>query len=285
MTKYILSDVYTKVRTRLAEAGVDTPHLDARLLIKHVFSVSDSDIIAGHGIELLPEIMAQLEALTERRVQGEPISRILAQREFWSLPFKVTKDVLDPRPDTETLVEVVLKSYRGSYPEQILDLGTGSGCILLSLLHEWPEAQGIGVDISMAALRVAEDNAVQLHLEQRAGFACSDWGQGVRTKFDLVVSNPPYIPDADIANLSPEVKNHDPLLALKGGQDGLKCYRSIIMELKSLLNPGGKAFLEIGYQQAADIQRIVEDTGLSLKHVHPDIAGIPRVVEISLGKT
>lgn len=280
-----VQSIYKDIKDKLAQAGIDTPDLDARIFMREVFGIEDSDFILDSPIkptEVQNDLLVQYVA---RRIKGEPVSRILGVREFWSLPFKVTADTLDPRPDTEIMIEAALKAFPDAKtPQKLLDLGTGTGCILISLLHEWPQAQGVGVDISEGALSVAAENAVRNNVSERAAFICADWGEGITDKFDVILSNPPYIPSEDIANLENAVKNHDPIHALDGGKDGLDCYKTIVMAIKSLLNTEGRAFLEIGYQQGADLTRIVEEYGLCVETIHPDLGGIPRIVEISFGE-
>jgi release factor glutamine methyltransferase len=192
---------------------------------------------------------------------------------------------LDPRPDTETLIEAALKRFKGNPPRKILDLGTGSGCILITLLSEWPQAQGVGVDISPAALDVARENAQINGIASRARFICGDWGEGLDESFDLIVSNPPYIPTQDIETLEKGVRNHDPTRALDGGADGLEAYKAILMAIKKLFSTDGAGFFEIGFSQAQEVARLVANAGFSVRETHPDLAGIQRVVEFDLGKT
>lgn len=280
-----VQSLYKEAKDQFEKAGIDTADLDARILMREVFGITDVDFILNSPIQLSEVLNETFAQYVARRIKGEPVSRILGVREFWSLPFKVTTDTLDPRPDTEIMVEAALKAFSdGKQPSRLLDLGTGTGCILISLLHEWPHAQGVGVDISEGALRVAAENAALNKVDDRVDFICADWGEGITDKFDVILSNPPYIPSDDIANLENDVKNHDPIHALDGGEDGLDCYKVIVMKIKSLLNTDGRAFLEIGYQQASDLTRIVEEYGLCVETIHPDLGGIPRIVEISFGE-
>ena len=205
-----------------------------------------------------------------------PISQILGHREFWSLDFEVTEATLDPRPDSETLVAAVLE--RMASPARILDLGTGTGCLLLSLLHERPGAWGLGIDRSPAAAAVAARNARRLGLGARAAFAVSDWDSALSGTFEAVVSNPPYIPDAEIEGLAPEVAWHEPRSALAGGVDGLDAYRRIARVLPSLLAPGGLAALEVGAGQAPDVARLLAAEGLVEIATAHDLASVERVV-------
>ena len=277
-----LSLLYQDLCTALGKT--DTPELEARIVLKERTELDWSDVIARPDTEISSDIAQLIDSDVERRLAGEPLSRIYGRREFWGMDFELSSDTLDPRPDTETLVEVALKAYEGIEPPQtILDLGTGTGCILLSLLKEWPTAHGLGVDKAEGAVKTAQQNAKKHNLRDRATFRIGNWGQGIAQKFDLIVSNPPYIANQIITNLAGEVQNHDPILALDGGKDGLECYRQIFSELFSLLNPGGKAFFEIGFDQKSDLMRLAEESRIRISHVHRDLGGQPRVVEISSG--
>ncbi len=266
---------------RLADAGIETARLDARLLIGHVTGLDAAALLARRDDAVAPAIAQQLTPLVARRTAREPMAHILGEREFWSLPFRVTADTLVPRPDTETLVQAVLEGCpaahrgRGRGPT-VLDLGTGTGCILLALLSEWPGATGIGVDISEGAVAVARDNAHRLGLADRARFLVSDWGQGLDTRFDLIVSNPPYIRRAEIADLEPEVARFEPRAALSGGDDGLDAYRSLAGCLAGLMAPKAAAFLEIGWDQEDEVTAILRQAGLEVFATHCDLAGRPR---------
>ncbi|MCW5749252.1 MAG: peptide chain release factor N(5)-glutamine methyltransferase, partial [Alphaproteobacteria bacterium] len=193
--------------------------------------------------------------------------------------FKITPDVLTPRPDSETLVEAVLAALPDRQARlRILDLGVGSGCLLLSLLHELPNASGVGVDRSERALAVARQNAQALGLAPRTQWRTGDWGEGLEEEFDVVVSNPPYVPSDDIETLDPEVSEHEPWLALDGGPDGLECYRRLAGQLGYLVRPGGVVALEVGKGQAQAVARLVRAAGFRSLTVHNDLGGIPRVV-------
>ena len=289
-----LETLYRSGRALLEQAGVETPALDARLLIRQAAGVEEADLIASPERPVPPEQAVIFQTAIRRRADGEPVSRILGQREFWGLPFRVTPETLDPRPDTETLVEAVLgrmkKQAQGREGIRILDLGTGTGCILIALLSELPEACGVGIDLNPGAVRVAEENAQANGVAGRVSFLCGNWFEplanlsGDGTRFDLIVSNPPYIPNPDIESLQKEVKNHDPILALDGGKDGLDPYRRIFMGIKNHLKPDGQVFFEIGFGQHSDILRLVDDSDLRPSRTYPDSAGIPRVVEISDGE-
>ena len=274
-----------QLRTRFADAGLETPALDVRILARHFLGLSDADLITGQGAPT-PSQLDALEDAVQRRLAGEPVSRILGFREFWGMNFKVTPDTLDPRPDTERLVEMVLESMKDRPPHRILDLGTGTGCILLALLKEFPGATGMGVDINPGAVDVSRENMENNGLSGRAAFHVSNWTDSLPDPdemFDLIVSNPPYIPESDIESLDPEVRNHDPILALAGGVDGLDAYKIIIMKIKKHLAPGGLCFFEIGQNQDRDLVRLVEESGLVVHRIGADYAGILRVVEIGHG--
>ncbi len=209
----------------------------------------------------------------------EPLSRILGTREFWGLEFSLSADAFDPRPETETVVEAVLALMSDrNRPYRLLDLGTGSGCLLLALLSELPAATGIGVDIAPGAVASARANAAALGLAGRARFAVGDWGGAVGGNFDVIVANPPYVATAAIAALPREVKDYDPLRALDGGADGIEPYRIIAADLPRLLCPGGIFAAEIGAGQHAEVAAILEARGLAIEVVAADLAGIARCV-------
>lgn len=279
----ILQDIYNDIRTRLTRAGIDSPALAARILVREALGVDDAALIAGRAVTATPAQLDRLEAMVRRRLNGEPVSRILGRREFWGMDFTVTPAVLDPRPDTETLVAAVLETMRDRPPARILDLGTGSGCIVISLLHAFPEATATAVDLSPDALAVARTNAGNLGVAERLTLIQGSWFENVTGRYDLIVSNPPYIPNPAIESLDREVRNHDPILALAGGDDGYDAYKTIIGGLKSFLNPDGLCYLEIGINQGENVARLVRESNLSLRRTIPDIAGIPRAVEISCG--
>jgi len=278
-----LRDLQESVKGRLAAAGIDDSARETRWLIKHALGVGDADLISGKK-NVSPEDVRAAESLTARRAAGEPVSRIIGEKEFCGLSFMVTPDVLDPRPDTEVLVDAAVKRFAADPPRRILDLGTGSGCILIALLKKFPRAAGVGVDISESALEVARENAARNGVADRASFVRGDWAEFVDESFDLIVSNPPYISSGDIPNLDAEVKNHDPILALDGGFDGLDAYKKIFSQMKKLFLPGGAGFFEMGILQAEDVARLAGNAGFLVKSYHADSAGILRVVEIDSGE-
>ncbi|MDE0941990.1 MAG: peptide chain release factor N(5)-glutamine methyltransferase [Alphaproteobacteria bacterium] len=274
----------------LRHAGVDDPMLDAGLLLAHAIQ-GDRLTLIKDPQRTLSEAEAQtFDGLITARAARQPVSRLLGRREFWSLDLAVDDAVLDPRPDSETIVSAALAhlpQIDGSY--RIVDFGTGSGCLLLALLMERGNAWGLGVDLSPAAATLAKTNALSLgpELSARAAFAVGDWGQsltggpGAPGLFDLIVSNPPYIPTADIAGLEPEVRRHDPALALDGGSDGLAAYRALMPALPHLLDPKGHAVLECGQGQIPALEMIAVAAGLQVLSRHADMAGIDRCLVVA----
>jgi release factor glutamine methyltransferase len=267
-----------RCRTALAAADTESPGLEARLLVSAALGVTSEQIIAWPERTVADDGGARLAELLRRRLAHEPMSHILGRREFWSLDFAVTPDVLTPRPDSETLVTAVLDYIaERSRALSLLDLGTGSGCLLLSLLSELPAAKGVGIDISEAALDVARRNAVALHLAGRADFRRGDWVQSIGERFDIVVSNPPYIARGDLAGLPAEVRL-EPVLALDGGPDGLAAYRALAAKLGRVVVPGGLVALEIGEGQATDVEGILIAAGLEPVGRRADLSGIVRCI-------
>jgi len=275
------------VSGRLAAAGIPAPRREARRLVAAATGLAEAALIAEPGRRLDPAAADRLAELARRRAAREPLSRILGAREFWSLGFMLGPETLDPRPDSETLVEAALAWTGGdrSRPWSVLDLGTGSGCLLLALLSELPAARGLGVDASPGAIALAQRNAEALGLAGRARFRVGDWGRDIDGRFEIVLCNPPYIPSAEIAGLEPEVSRFDPWLALSGGSDGLESYRRIAPQLSGLLEPGGRAFLEIGQGQAAAVAAIFEAAGLATGGCRRDLADIPRCLVLGSEKT
>lgn len=283
-----LEKMLLQMRRALEEAGVETPALDARLLARQGGNFSDADLITKAALPLSDEVVENTQKLLFRRLEGEPVSRIAGEREFWSLSFKVTPDTLDPRADTETLVAAALKRAKEiqKKPLRILDLGTGTGCILISLLTELPDATGVAVDINPGALNVSRENAMRHGVDSRIDFRSGSWFAPIEDaeSFDLIVSNPPYIPESVIESLAKEVRNHDPIQALAAGADGLDDYKNLIPEIKKHLACGGFALLEIGQGQEIDLARLVEDSNMTRGESYVDLGGILRVVEIVHGE-
>jgi release factor glutamine methyltransferase len=258
-----------------ARIGGETPRLDAEVLLAHHLGCARGDLLLNPERNFDPQ---DYEKMVERRAAGEPVAHITGTREFWSVTLKVSPAVLIPRPDTETLVEVALKLCAHP-PARILDLGTGSGALLLACLSEWRNATGLGVDASLAALAVAQENAQSTGLAGRANFRLGDWGEELSERFDLILSNPPYI--AETEEISEEVRTFEPASALFAGGDGLDDYRRILPQLPSLLNPGGLAVLEIGHTQGQTLLAMAADHGFTAS-LHPDLAGRDRCVALNV---
>jgi release factor glutamine methyltransferase len=269
-----LAATLTNVASKLAAAGIEDPRREARYLICHALAVGAEAPVVEPDRVLQPAERARLDALLARRAEREPLSKIVGVREFWSLPFQVTAATLDPRPDSETVIEAALAAITDrAAPRRILDFGTGSGCLLLALLSELCAASGVGIDISAAALTIAARNAAALGLSERACFVQSDWGYGIAGWFDLIVANPPYVPAAEIAALAPEVAHHEPRAALDGGSDGMDAYRALAPHVERLLAPAGIAIFEIGARQADGVSQILHGSGLAVHSYTYDIAG------------
>lgn len=285
MTSVLTRDhAYRMLAWRLKEAGIDSPSLDARLLVMAACGCSEMDMIREPGKRISSEQELVLSGYESRRLAGEPVSRILGSREFWGLSFLIGPHSLDPRPDSETLIETSLKLLSGHKSPRILDLGTGSGCLLISLLSELHDAEGIGIDLSQETLDLAQENAHRLSVSGRATFRHGRWAEGLAERFDLVISNPPYIPAADIDALSIEVRAHDPRLALDGGGDGLDAYRALAQAIPALLLPDAHAVIELGAGQGDDVSALFESAGLDIVTIVPDLSGMPRALVAALPK-
>ena len=286
-----MPDTYAEWQRHIADAlrprfGVDAMR-EARYLVMDAASLSAIALLSEAHTNVPEDISRRIQNYLARRLAGEPLSRIKGSREFYGLRFALGPDTLDPRPDSETVIEAAL-AYRASRPElrapRVLDLGTGSGCLLLTLLHLWPDATGIGVDLSPGAVAVATQNAQALDLAARACIHQGNWGQGLEHgAFDVILSNPPYIPSGVIPSLEVEVKEFDPILALDGGQDGLMSYKTLVHECRQLLTPTGAAFFEVGIGQAEDVTRLGYESGATQVLTHADSGGITRVVDIRYG--
>ena len=264
---------------RLRAAGVDTPERDARKLLAWALGETTAKLALGLPDRLGPEDAAMFEGAVGARLERRPVSQITGSRLFWGREFKLDHTVLDPRPETETLVALALEEPF----ERVLDLGTGTGCILLTLLAERPSAIGTGTDLSAAALGFAEANAVALEVSDRAEILAADWYRGAKDagpsgRYDLIVSNPPYIAAAEMPGLAPEVREWEPRLALTDEGDGLSAYRAIAAGAMDHLTPAGRLIVEIGAGQGHDVTRIFRDAGLESVSVHPDLDGRDRVV-------
>ncbi|MFY9757947.1 MAG: peptide chain release factor N(5)-glutamine methyltransferase [Pseudolabrys sp.] len=263
-------------------AGIEAADVDGRLLVGHALHLDRARLIAQSDRILEAREINVISTLAARRLKREPVSRILGQKEFWSIALAITPDVLVPRPETETVVEGALDFVvRGGLRMEklrILDIGTGSGALLLALLRELPNATGTGTDISTGALKVARENAARCGVEGRCTFVVCDIASVVEGPFDLLVSNPPYIAHNEITSLAPEVKNYDPTVALDGGDDGLAAYRAIAADAKRLLAPGARMFVELGAGQEAAVRDLFTNVGLIAGIARTDLAGIPRVL-------
>ncbi|NBX66220.1 MAG: peptide chain release factor N(5)-glutamine methyltransferase [Proteobacteria bacterium] len=301
-----LGALYRQIKTRFGAAGIETPELDAKLLLSYALGCAPNDVL------LKPETPAQtnkvLEDALARRLKHEPVSKIIGTRGFYGFEFEVSRNVLDPRADTETLVDAARIFISSSFrrrPEstlnndeykidgtvdpclrrdddiKILDLCTGSGCIALTLLNLFSNIKATATDVSPKALSVAKRNAERLGLSNRVRFLESDWLKNIEGRFDVITCNPPYIPSNDIETLEADVRLYDPLLALNGGADGLVPYRIVFPQIRKFLKKGGVAFFECGAGQAEDIVKIAASCGLEVVSIAKDLAGISRVVCLS----
>ena len=271
------------VRDRFRAQGMDTPELDARLLAQAAFGLDAMGLVRREREPATPEQLVGLDRFALRRLAGEPISRIVGEQEFWGLKFVLSQATLVPRPETEQLVEEALARLAGLRAPRIVDLGTGSGAIIVSILEALPRAHGLATDISEAALATARQNAERHGVAGRLDFRQGHWWQAVphTELFDLIVSNPPYIATAAIADLAPEVRVFDPKAALDGGWDGLEAYRAIASQAARRLVPKGHMLLEIGYNQAEAVSRVFHRAGFGRVEILKDLAGLDRVVSAS----
>ena len=276
-----MADYFSQIIQKLAQAKIANPRLEARLLLAEVLRCNPIEIYTG--IEVSADTIRKTEVLLEQRLKHKPLDKILGHREFYKYDFTVNEDVLSPRPDTEILAEAALEILQGIPEPKILDLGCGSGCIIETLLKETPQATGCAVDISEKALAVARQNADNLAIGERLRFVNVSWFNPnftdiIGEKFDMIVSNPPYIPTAEIKGLEVEVKDYDPLLALDGGNSGYDSYEQIAQTAPELLKNGGYILLESGFGQAQKIADIFTAQGLKLLEIVNDLAGIERCV-------
>lgn len=259
----------------LAAAGIDAPGHEAQLLLAHATGTPFEMIFAYPERQLVKIAGTYFQVLLRRRARRQPLAQVLGSREFWSLDFKVTPSVLTPRPESETLIEAVLAMCPDTIT-QVLDLGTGSGCLLLALLWELPGVCGLGIDVSVDAVGVAQANAHALGLDTRAQFAVGNWGAALVGHFDVILSNPPYVACTDFASLASEISLYEPRVALDGGVDGLESIRAMSMHVARLLAPGGIAAVEIGTGQGVEVEAIFATNGLSLVARRCDLAGVER---------
>lgn len=284
---HTISDAVKAAAKRLGAAGVDQPRTDAWLLLAYLRSVDRATLLAHANDPIDENDLASFQELIARRSAREPLALIIGRKEFWSLDFQITAEVLCPRPDSECLVEAALKeverfalrsnqNHQREWRGRILDLGVGSGCLLLALLSELPDAWGVGVDISEQALLVARQNSERLGLEEQVGWLCDDWGVSLEGRFDLIVSNPPYIAHQEVNDLAPEIREFEPASALFAGEDGLDAYRSLRTDLHRLLAPEGRVCLEIGQGQAVAVEALFLQAGFTPVRRQQDLAGVDR---------
>jgi len=270
------------IAQRFRHGGIDTPDLDARILVGHALGLDFTAVVRAGDRLLEAEEIARIKMFAARRLDREPVARITGTKEFWGLPFRITPEVLVPRPETETLVEqalaVIDRADARSRSLHIADLGVGSGAILVALLTELPNATGVGTDRDVAALAIARENACRLGVASRTTFAACDFGAAVAPGCDLVVSNPPYICTGEIAELEPDVRDFDPRCALDGGQDGLAAYRVIAIQAHNVLCPGGHLVAEIGKAQGRAVAALFAAAGFGDIRIWPDLAGMDRAV-------
>jgi release factor glutamine methyltransferase len=278
-----IGTILQRMRSRLTAAASDTPDIDARVIVESVLDLDWASLVRDYDRPVAAHEAERIDQLVARRLNHEPIAYLVGSREFWGLPFRVNKSTLIPRPDSETLVEraIVLAQEKinplGNEDLTILDLGTGSGCLILALLSELEQARGVGVDSSADALEIARENAERLGLINRVDFIHGDWARDIERRFDLVIANPPYIAESDLSRLAPDVFQFEPHVALCGGADGLDIYRRLAKELPFVIKPGGYILLEIGIDQREDVEQIIFDGDhLMFLYGVPDLAGTIR---------
>ena len=274
----ILKEIQRKLCNNFSIIGIETPELDARIILKEVLSLDDKDLILKESLDIPNELIEKIIAIESRRLNGEPISKIFKKRDFYNSTFLISNDVLDPRPETELIVEIANNFIDKNEVKNILDLGTGSGCILLSILKENKMINGLGIDLSKDAISIAKQNSKKLNLETQSNFLISNWMSSVNYKYDLVVSNPPYIASEDIKKLSKSVKIYDPILSLDGGDDGLNSYRLIASDLKRVVSKNALIIIEIGYNQSLQVIEIFKKNNFKLMKKYNDINGLDRVL-------
>lgn len=274
-----LKDLLTQAKAKLKAANIDSAEIDARLLLQYSINFSHEKLFLYPDYYLLDGDIDQYMQLIERRINREPVAKIIGSKSFWKSDFIVNKHTLDPRPDSEVIINAALDMfYNKDMDYRFLDLGCGTGCLLFSLLQEYSQATGVATDISSEALKVAKINMELLGLENRAELLEQNWADSLTEKFDLIISNPPYIPRNDINNLQPEVKNYDPMLALDGGIDGLDPYRYLAKQIILLLKPKAYAILEFGIGQSESIKDIFVKHGYIIENILLDLAGLERAI-------
>lgn len=273
-----LLELYKDSTKKLEQEGILTSKLDVKILLSFLLDIDSKELIMYFNQHIDRKFINNFEQLLKRRLNREPIANIVNKKSFWSYDFFVNENVLTPRSDSEILVEAVLSNYNNMNENlNILDLGTGSGCLILSLLKMYKNATGLAIDISDKALQVAKQNAKNLKVEN-IKFLKNNWNDNIEDKFDIIISNPPYIPTKEIKELEPEVNKFNPLLALDGGEDGLNCYRYLAKSLDKNLKENTKIFLEIGKNQEKDIEKIFNENGYKLLKIYKDLAEINRIL-------
>lgn len=276
-----LKELYTNSINLLKDKGVLTANLDVKILLAFLLNIDTKEIINYFNNEISNEFLNNFQKLLSRRLNREPIANIIGKKAFWDYDFIVNENVLTPRPDSETLIEAVLENYKDKDQKlNILDLGTGSGCLILTLLSIYQNSQGLAIDISDKALEIAKQNAKLLNIN-RIKFLKNNWNDNINKKFDIIISNPPYIPKKEIEILEPEVNKYNPLLALDGGNDGLDCYKYLAENLQKNCKENTKIFLEIGKNQENNIIEIFKNNKFELLKMYKDINGIIRILEFN----
>lgn len=263
---------------KLEDIGITTSKLDAKILLSYLLKVDSKELILYFNNNIDDNFIQEFNKLLNRRINREPIANIINQKLFWDYNFFVNQDVLTPRNDSETLIEAVLSNYNNKNEKlKILDLGTGSGCLILTLLKIYKNSTGLGIDINKKTLKIAKKNAKMLRID-RVKFMQNNWNDNIDDKFDIIISNPPYIPTEEIKILEPEVNKYNPILALDGGKDGLKCYRYLANSLNKNIKNNTKIFLEIGKNQDDEIKRIFLNNSYQLLNIYKDLSNINRIL-------
>ena len=280
-----LDDLQKLIAKTFLDNKITTYSLDARIVLREVLNLDEKEFILQPKIQVSSGNLGKIQKIVERRLKGEPISKIFGRRDFYSSTFLISTEVLDPRPESELIVDIANNFILDKKFKNVLDLGTGSGCILLSILKENKKINGIGTDISFDAINIAKQNSSNLNLDERSLFLVSNWFDSIDSSYDLIVSNPPYISSAEITNLSRGVKNYDPLISLDGGSDGLVCYKEIADGANRIIRKNGRLILEIGYNQADAVIKIFESKEFYLLKKYNDISGLDRILTFETKKT
>jgi release factor glutamine methyltransferase len=280
-----LGDLQTAITKKLFDSGIETSSLDSRIILKEVFCFDEKELILNSQLIVTKNKISEADKILARRISGEPVSKIFGKRDFYKSTFLISEDVLDPRPETELIIEIANNFILDKGYKNFIDLGTGSGCIILSILKDNKSLRAIGIDISNKAINIAQKNCSNLNLEKQATFLVSNWLSKVSGSYDLIISNPPYIPSKDVDALSANVKNYDPLISLDGGEDGLKCYRQIAEDINRVIGKNGRVVLEIGYNQAEDVIKIFESKDFIFLDKYIDINGLDRILTFESKKT